>query len=203
MYIANISKHLAALFCVLALGACSSVTVTSDHAPIDFSGLKTYAWLNENYTAENGKSNDLVDSRVKRIVDKNMAAKNLRKVDKSSADFYVNYNVTSQEKTDLKTYNSYNGYYPGYSWRNGFDRGRNYSYYDPMYTVPVQEQVLTVYQQGTLIIDMVDPKTNKLIWRGTGGKQLHEGLSQEEREKLVNEVVKRVLQQYPPKPVET
>lgn len=203
MHIANIGKYLAGLLSVLTLAACSSVTVTSDHAPIDFSGLKTYAWLNKSFTAENGKSNDLIDARVKRIVDKTMAAKKLQKVDKSSADFFVNYNVTSQEKTDINTYNSYDGYYPGYSWRNGFHRGRNYTYYDPTYTAPVQEQVLTVYQQGTLIIDIIDPKTNKLIWRGTGGKRLHDGLSQDEREKLVTEVVQRVLQQYPPKPVAT
>ena len=203
MQFARYILQLTVALCLLALGACSSVTVTSDHAPIDFSGLKTYAWLNESFTSENGKSNDLVDTRVKRVVDDKMAAKGLQKIAKSSADFYVNYNVTSQEKTDLKTYNSYNGYYPGYSWRNGFDRGRNFAYYDPMYTMPVQEQVLTEYLQGTLIIDMIDPKTNKLIWRGTGGKRLDDGMSQEEREHLVNEVVSRVLDQYPPKPVET
>lgn len=200
MLLARITKTFFALIGALALGACSSITVSTDHAPIDFSGFKTYAWLHSGVTEENGKSNDIIDGKVKSIVDADLESKRFAKVAKDSADFYVNYNVTKQEKTDIKTYNSYGGYYPGYRSYGAYGPGRNYVYYDSrMAMPPIQEAVITEYVQGTLIIDVIDPKTNKLIWRGTAGKHLDESSSQEEREKVMSEVVGKLLKQYPPK----
>ncbi len=55
------------------------------------------------------------------------------------------------------------------------------------------------YEEGTLLIDLVDPKTNRLVWRGTGQTKLKELKTAEERTSRVNEVVGAVLAQYPPK----
>jgi hypothetical protein len=200
MLLARITKTFFALISALALGACSSITVSTDHAPIDFSGFKTYAWLHSGVTEENGKSNDIIDGKVKSIVDADLESKDFAKVAKESADFHVNYHITTQEKTDIKTYNSYGGYYPGYRSYGAYGPGRNYGYYDSrMAMPPIQEAVITEYVQGTLILDVVDPKTNKLIWRGTAGKHLDEGATPEEREKVIKEVVSKLLAQYPPK----
>jgi hypothetical protein len=202
MQLATTTKIFFALMAVLALGACSSspITVSTNHAAIDFSGFKTYAWLHAGVTEENGKSSDIIDGKVKTIVDADLGAKNFTKVAKESADFYVNYNVTTQEKTDIKTYNSYGGYYPGYHSYGAYGPGRNYVYYDSRMAMPtVQEAVITEYVQGTLIIDIVDPETNKLVWRGTGGKHLQDTATPEEREKIIKEMVAKLLAQYPPK----
>ena len=200
MLVAKITKTSFALIGALALGACSSITVSTDHAPIEFSGFKTYAWLHSGVTEENGKSNDIIDGKVKSIVDADLESKDFAKVDKDSADFHVNYHITTQEKTDIKTYISYGGYYPGYRSYGAYGPSRNYAYYDSrMAMPPIQEAVITEYVQGTLIIDVIDPKTNKLIWRGTAGKHLDEGATPKEREKVIKGVVSKLLAQYPPK----
>jgi hypothetical protein len=202
MQLVRTTKIFFALITALALGACSSssLTVSTNHAPIDFSGFKTYAWLHTGVTEENGKSSDIIDGKVKAIVDADLDSKNFTKVAKDSADFYVNYNITTLEKTDIKTYNSYGGYYPGYRSYGAYGPGRNYMYYDSRMAMPsVQEAVITEYVQGTLIIDVVDPETSKLVWRGTAGKHLDEASTVEEREKVMADVVAKLLAQYPPK----
>ncbi|MGK0500821.1 MAG: hypothetical protein ACJAYG_002475 [Oceanicoccus sp.] len=200
MQLARTTKIFIALIAALTLGACSSITVTTDFSPIDFSGFKTYAWLYTDVVEENGKSNDIIDGKVKAIVDANLKSKDFTIVAKDSADFYVNYNVTTQEKTDIKTYNSYGGYYPGYRSYGAYGMSRNYAYYDTrMAMPPLQEQVITEHVEGTLILDIVDPKTNKLVWRGTAGKHLDDAVSPEDREEVIREVVSKLLAQYPPK----
>jgi hypothetical protein len=202
MQLVTTTKICVALLATLVLGACSSspITVSTNHAAIDFSGFKTYAWLHASVAEENGKSSDIIDGKVKAIVDADLGAKNFTKVTKDTADFYVNYNVTTQEKTDIKTYNSYGGYYPGYHSYGAYGPGRNYIYYDTrMAMPPLQESVITEYVQGTLILDVLDPKTNKLIWRGTGGKHLQDTATHAEREAIIKEMVAKLLADYPPK----
>jgi hypothetical protein len=202
MQFARTTKIFFALITALALGACSSssLTVSTNHAAIDFSGFKTYAWLHAEVTEENGKSSDIIDGKVKAFVNADLESKNFTKVAKDSADFHVNYNITTQEKTDIKTYNSYGGYYPGYRSYGAYGPGRNYVYYDSrMAMPPIQEAVITEYVQGTLIIDVIDPTSNKLVWRGTAGKHLDEASSVEEREQVMAEVIGKLLAQYPPK----
>ena len=55
------------------------------------------------------------------------------------------------------------------------------------------------YQQGSLIIDMIDPTSLELIWRGIGSKRLPESTDAAEMDKLVGEIVKSILVKFPPK----
>jgi len=64
----------------------------------------------------------------------------------SSADLAVAYYATVAPKLDIRTYDY------GYTWR-GFPR---------------QYTEIDQYDQGTVIVDVVDPATHELLWRGTG-----------------------------------
>jgi hypothetical protein len=79
MQLVTFTKICIALMATLILGACSSspITVSTNHAAIDFSGYKTYAWLHADVAEENGKSSDIIDGKVKAIVDADLAAKKL------------------------------------------------------------------------------------------------------------------------------
>ena len=74
---------------------------------------------------------------------------------------------------------NYWGYYP--IWQGGIG----------FYTSPVEE--------GTLVIDVVDPKTKHMIWRGTGEKQLVENDSPQDRIDRLERNVRKVLDPFPPK----
>ena len=52
---------------------------------------------------------------------------------------------------------------------------------------------------GTLVIDMADAKKNQLVWRGMGVKEVNTQAKPEKRDKSINEAVKKIFKNYPPK----
>lgn len=171
---------------LLALGlasGCSSVQVESDWNPsIDFARLHSYAWLEEGplHTGDPRFDNALLDGRIRQATDRTLAAKGYAKAPHDSADFLVAYQVTAEKKVDLVTI--YDGY--GYGWR-GWGGG-------------VARTYATEYQVGTLLLDVLDPKTKLLVWRGSGSDVLRESRTPEERDRLVQEAVQKILAQFPP-----
>jgi hypothetical protein len=67
-------------------------------------------------------------------------------LDDERPDFGIAYYASAKEKLDVTVWNY------GYRWR-------------PRWWGP---SVVTVYNQGTVIVDVIDPRTNDLLWRGTG-----------------------------------
>lgn len=55
-----------------------------------------------------------------------------------------------------------------------------------------------VYSQGNLIIDLVDGKTEKPIWRGVSEKRLRTGLSPAQQREVLTNAVQEVLATFPP-----
>jgi len=54
------------------------------------------------------------------------------------------------------------------------------------------------FQEGTFILDMVDAKTNKLVWRGIAEGVLEEYPTPEKLEKNAKDTVQKLLTKYPP-----
>jgi len=166
---------------VFALG-CSSISVTTDFdEKVDFTRLSTYSWMSapEQPAADIQKelaSNTLIEGRVKRAVDEHLAAKGIRKTT-HDPDILVTFHTGVQDKVNVQSW----GYGYGWGWGPG---GANVS------TIH--------YQEGTLILDFIDPKTNKLMWRGAGKKVISEKTTPEKSEKEIKEAVKKILEKYPP-----
>jgi hypothetical protein len=53
-------------------------------------------------------------------------------------------------------------------------------------------------QEGTLDIDIKDPKTAALIWQGNASVTIQEKMSAEEQQKTIDHVVAEVLKNFPP-----
>ena len=53
------------------------------------------------------------------------------------------------------------------------------------------------YEGGTLIIDFVNSKEKKLIWRGLAQGVLPENLESAKMDKLINSAVKKILKRFP------
>jgi hypothetical protein len=50
---------------------------------------------------------------------------------------------------------------------------------------------------GTLIIDLVDASSNKLVWRGTGTDVV--STKPEKNAEKINKIVPKIFKNYPPK----
>jgi len=124
-----------------AFGA--QISTDYDHSA-NFSQYKTYSWLK----VQAGDS--LWENRIKQDVDAQLAAKGWTKVDSNGSATISAFQSTQDQQT-LETF--YNGFGGGWRWR-GFGG-------DGMATTTTD-----VTKVGTLVVDIFDGQTQKLIWRG-------------------------------------
>ena len=171
------------------LVACSTVKINNDYDPsIDFGKLKSYAWMekpNPNEAATIAE-NTLLTSRIERSVDTVLQQKGLTQVPRSEANFLISQHIGVQQKLQVDTTQFGYGYGFGYGAWGG-----------PIGGYPSQTTV-SQYEEGTLMLDFVNPETKALIWRGTGQSRVRRTSSPEEREKLIQTAVDQILSQFPP-----
>lgn len=160
---------------LLALAACSGITVTHDYDPeADFSSLRTYAWYAAPAAAAGVDS--LTTQRIARAVDAELPARGYRKVD-SGPDFLVHALASINQRIEaVPTTTSM-----GYGWRGGY---RAYG----------TGTEIRTYDEGTLILDVISPATKQLLWRGVARAAVSGNRSPEERE-----AVAMILESFPPR----
>jgi len=58
---------------------------------------------------------------------------------------------------------------------------------------------LEVVQRGSVVVDIISPAKQSVIWRGMAQGQIDEGKSDDQRKARIREAVDKVLAKYPPK----
>ncbi len=156
----------------------------------DFSKYKTYTWVKE----PNVESPDqLVEQRIVSNVDETLAKKGLKRVE-SGGDVMVAYQSSISKQTQLTTMTSGMGggwgYGPG--WGRGWGYGRGM-----MGGSSVSTTTVNTIPIGTLVIDLLDPKQQKLVFRGIATDTLS-SKPEKNTQKIVKSVNK-IFDKYPPK----
>jgi len=115
--------------------------------------------------------------------------------DAGQADMLVSWHLVTQHKTDVRTYQSPSyGASMGYGRYGGYNR---YSMYNCWSCAPTRTEVsVQNYTQGTFIVDMIDPKMNKSVWRGVTQSRL-KGKHSEDQGKY-NEAATAIFASFPP-----
>jgi hypothetical protein len=166
-----------------ALSGCSTMQITTDYDPdTRFDAYRTWAWAPEppQRTGDPRVDNDLLDKRVRRAVERELPARGYQQIE-SGADFLVNYHAALASRIQVQAIGSAYGYGPG-AW-------------DPIAPGGVYART---YEEGSLILDIVDGKTKELTWRGIARAQVYPADGPEEREQEVNEAVRMILERFPP-----
>lgn len=180
----------AVLLAWLVAGCATNVTQDYDTS-VDFSRLKTYDWQsrpvrpNENPLA----SNNLVDERVHRAVDAELSKKGYQKVAADRADFMIMYHYDIQDRIDLDRSRSSVGVGVGSGSRGTFGG----------IGIGIGLGGDRTYEQDTLAIDVIDPKSGKLIWRGVAKQEYAPKSDPQKLTERFNETVKDILAKFPPK----
>lgn len=189
-------KLIRALVFVLAtaLAGCSSMEISYDYDPkADFAGLKTYDWIDKPQKLTGDPridGNTILETRIHEAVNSGLAARGFRKVT-SDPDFLVGYHVSLDKRRSVQTLNSYYGYGPGW----GYGYGASYR---PGVWAGAPETYVYEYEEGTLIVDIVDPRNNELIWRGSAQDEVHFKSTPEKDQAQLNEAVHKMLEKFPP-----
>lgn len=159
------------LLAVTLIAACSAYNYYSVGSSSNVSRYSTFAWLPPlNNTKNPYFDNDLADQKIKDQATAGLESKGLR-LKANRPDLLVRYTIMVDNK--VRTYNepvysyNYGGFYPRYGYYRG---GRAFYYgWRGAYPVYVGDDVYHVpYKEGTLILDIIDRTTHKVIWRGYG-----------------------------------
>lgn len=183
---AHAAAAIALLMVLLSVG-CLGPRVYTDRDPsIDFAPLETFSWLDPPLreapreegvpVADPFVHNTLLDKRVREAVEKALTARGYRKADAGEADFAVRYEVVSREIVrDSPVYIG-----GGYGYRH-YGGGAVYSN-------------TTSYQEGTLILDVIDPETESIAWRGWAASRTRDGHIDAEQ---VSRTVEAIVKEFP------
>jgi hypothetical protein len=164
---------------LLFLTACSSLKVQSDYDPkFNFSSLKSYEII---YRED--KNNSLVNNRIEHAIFQELAQKGFHKVkskqDSKNTDFYIIFHTQVSSKTDIFTDYSYMHVSPYTVSAHYIPTTRVYN-----------------YDEGKLVVDFVDVKTNELIWQGIATDRLNSLDTPKEKTEYINKVLKELLKTF-------
>lgn len=186
----NIKRTSLRILPVLFLGlfySCSptvKVTTDYDHSA-NFSEYKTFAVYD--LKAQQGQVNQLNVDRVAKAIRNEMLAKGF--TESSNPDLKVNAVSILKNKTQVtadSNFYGYGGMYRPYGyWGGGAMMGggtTTFNSYD--------------YVDGSLVIDIVSTKTDKLVWQGIGNAEIDS--KPDNPEQFINDAIKKILTGFPP-----
>lgn len=166
-------KYIIGFFVLALLTQCASSLppVKTDYdKEADFSAYKTFNWSED---IENQKdshpilNNSLVRKRIKSAIRSEMEGRGY--VMSENPDLLINFHMVIEERTGYTTVPSYS-----FWWR---DNVRPYN-----------------YQEGTLIIDLIDKKQNQLVWQGYTTGIAHQNA--EKMEERIRSAISLIFEAY-------
>jgi hypothetical protein len=142
----------------------------------DFNQYETYSWQKVQ------TQNPLWVDRIKAAVNSALEAKGWTQVESGGDVSIVAMEMTQSHQT-LNTY--YDNFGGGWGWRGGFGDG----FGDATTTE-------STYKVGTLVVDLFDSNTKKLIWRGSASDTLSD--KSDKNIKNLNKGVEKLFDRFPP-----
>jgi hypothetical protein len=155
----------------LLFAALVLADVRTDYDPsARFNEYRTFAWRMTQADPTGLADNSLVQDRVQGAVSRELVNKGLRE-NNAHPDVYLSYSFTTRERADAD---------PGWwGWRHRWD----YDVYR--------------YTEGILTLDMVDAKTNQLVWRAYGTNTGNDPVDVQSQKKI-DKLVSSAFKKFPP-----
>lgn len=178
--LARLRPLVGVVFASLALSACASLNVNSYVlSGVEFRQYRTYDWEPADRLSTGDPrldNNPFFDQRVRADVEQQLAARGFEKTTAGTPDLLVHYHASITQQIDTNTID------------------RRYGSHDEA------DSRAYVHDAGTILIDFIDPRTDKLLWRGWAEGSMDRVIdSQEQMEKDIDEAVEQILKRLPPR----
>ena len=173
--------------CAVALVGCSSTPTKVDHGPI---AARSFNFVDRGAKAAPGYTDNrqAIHSIIQAAITKDLAAKGVSRVN-TGGDITVGYMLIVGNNATTTSLTEYFGY------------GENdAALQDKAHKAYSSSKNPNYFEAGTLVIDIVDSKTFKLLKRGFATRPVLRDLSPDARSERIQEVVNEILQDLRIKP---
>ena len=164
----------------LVLTGCATMNVSSHVLKgADFTQYRTFEWgpADALPTGDPRLDRDpFLQDHVQGAIEKGLAGRGFARVSVGTADLLIHYHANISPRIDI----------------NRLDRERGYCYDDACGVRTVEKEA------GTLVLDVIDARTNRLVWRGWAQDSFDGVINNQDRlADKVEESVRRILEQMP------
>jgi hypothetical protein len=175
---------------LLLIGCCLAVPATNAQKvkiefdqEADFSRVRSYEWRDHPVFEKHPELKEVYATGIQIVLTNGnslLMKQGLKPAD-SQPDVYVTFFLHATTGHDVR-YVDYGGWWgAGYGW-----------YGPPSWTTVEIDNFLS----GMLVMDIVDAKTSRLLWRAYCGDKVRDFAN---RHKNINDMLKKALRQFPPK----
>lgn len=165
------------LLLLFVFASCSTVRVATDFdKEVNFDQYNSFAFFRPG--VDKAQISDLDKKRILRAIESGLRAKGMSKSETPS----LLVSIFTKERERVDVYN--NSFGAGWGW-------------SPWYYGSYNTSNVSRSTEGTLYIDLIDAKTNNLVWQGMGNADLVTR-SMEKKEERIHEIVMKILAEYPP-----
>jgi len=181
MYVSRLGAFAAATG-ALVLAGCASMQIGSYVGRgVDFAQYRSYAWAASDRLSTGDPrldNNPFFQARLQGDVEKQLANRGFEKREAGTPDLVVHYHASVTQQINVDGVDSDFGY---------CERGECQPF---------------VYEAGTIVLDLVDARTNKLVWRGWAKESVEGAIDDQDlMERNVDEAVTRILEKLPASPL--
>jgi len=177
---------------MLIISSCSTVRVASDYdQTVNFNEYKTYAFYKPGI--DKAEISDLDKKRVLRAIEKEMEAKGFTKSENPAV--LISIFAKANKRVDVYQNNFGFGGFGRFGY-GGFGRF-GYGGFGPWGGGAFYGNNISERTEGVLYIDLLDVNKKQLVWQGKGTATLT-SRNIEKREARIQEIVKEIMEVYPP-----
>ena len=162
---------------VLSMAACASTRVNASlERGMDFTQYGSYTWAaDDRFSTGDPRldNNEFFQNRLRGQVEHALGAHGFEKASAATAALVIHYHASVGQKMDVNALDAQYGY--------------------------CEDCHSSIYDAGTITLDFVDARTNKLVWRGWSKGSLDGIDNQSLIEARVDDAVAKILQKLPPR----
>ena len=161
----------------------------------NFSAYHSYAWLSgdQEKTGDRRADSSAVDMRIRIAVGTQLRLKGYQALPDGKPDFYVAYHIGLKDSSPSLSTQYYSDGMAGQAFTRAADtRSAGKS-------TPAANEPPPSYLTGSLLIDIIDAASQKLVWRGSAAGEVDPGLTSQQRDERTKAIVQSILSQFPPK----
>jgi len=161
-----------------AAGLAQSVKSDYDKAT-DFAKYKTFS-----FKKGTDAPTPFAQERIQAAITSQLQERGIAPAETPDLYVYTHTRLSTEQRVDVTSY-GYGGY-PGWGgWGGGFGSS---------------SVMVTDVPMGTVMVDLVDAKTDKLVWRGLASDTLSSNPTPEKSEKRINKAMAKLFNKFPVPP---